>query len=77
MKRMKSLIPVLIVLILLATSVAVAQSPIDSVIVLPVNEPVTVKCQGADELIATVWGNGEWTLECRQYLARTGVAGEQ
>lgn len=73
MKRMKSIIPVLVILILLATSVAVAQSPTSSVIVLPINEPITVRCTGGDELIATVWGGGEWTLECRQYVTGLGT----
>lgn len=70
MKRMKRVIPVvLLVLILLAVSVAVAHGPVDSVIILPINEPLTVRCQGADELMATIWGDGEWTLECRQYIS--------
>ena len=47
-----------------------AQAPTMSVIILPINQPVTVRCQGGDELIATVWGGGEWVLECRQYLTR-------
>lgn len=68
MKTLKRILPALILLILLGASVAVAQSPVDSVIILPVNEPVMVRCQGADELIATIWGDGEWTLECRVYL---------
>ena len=57
-----------LVLFLLGVGSVVAQAPTMSVIVLPINQPVTVRCQGGDELIATVWGDGEWTLECRQYI---------
>ena len=65
---MKKYVPVLVVLILLASSVALARSPIDNVIILPVNEPLTVRCQGGDELQATVWAGGQWELVCREYV---------
>lgn len=74
---MKKYMPVLVALILLAVPVAVAQSPINNVVELPPNEPITVRCQGGDELIATVWGPGEWELVCREYVTSgLGIAGE-
>ena len=66
--KAKWILITLTLLVLVSVGAAVAQAPTMSVIELPINQKVTVRCQGGDELIATVWGGGEWVLECRQYV---------